>query len=183
MVGLVLHNISLPSHNFQFILAPLYATGSKQLNGIGHISYTWRPNKHFRAIELGLTGARFSTLDGTDSNGVKVFGGFHKLVPSLRFTFKNRSLLSTVEKWIEWKTYLIGEKRFNYVMDSDDSMTYPTPGATRDRYLNQLTFTITDYRKLYPYDVQLQLQQGMAFTGPMPQVIISSIMLMAVGCR
>ncbi len=163
MVGLVLHNVSLPSHNFQFILAPLYATGSKQLNGIGNISYTWRPNKYFRSIELGLTGARFSTLDGTDSNGVKVFGGFHKLVPSLRFTFKNRSLLSSVEKWIEWKTYLIGEKKFNYVVDSDDSMTYPTPGPTRNRYLNQLTFNITDYRKLYPYDVQVQLQQGDGF--------------------
>ncbi len=163
MVGAVLHNISLPSHNFQFIVAPVYATNSKQFNGIGNISYTWRPNKHFQSIELGLTGARFSTLEGTDSNATKVFGGFHKVVPSLRFTFKNKSLLSTIEKWIEWKTYLIGEKGFKYVMDSDDSMTYPVPGPTRSRYLNQLTFNITDYRKLYPYDVQIQLQQGDGF--------------------
>lgn len=163
MVGAVLHNISMPSHNFQFIVAPVYATNSKQFNGIGNISYIWHPNKHFQSIELGLTGARFSTLEGTDSNATKVFGGFHKVVPSLRFTFKNKSLLSTVEKWIEWKTYLIGEKGFKYVMDSDDSMTYPAPGPTRSRYLNQLTFNITDYRKLYPYDVQIQLQQGDGF--------------------
>lgn len=163
MVGAVLHNVSMPTTNFQFILAPLYATNSKQFNGIGNISYTWRPDKTFRAIELGLTGARFSTLEGVDSNGAKVFGGFHKVVPSLRFTFRNRSLLSTMEKWIEWKTYLIGERGFRYVTDSDDSMTYPTPAATRNRYLNQLTFNITNYRKLYPYDVQLQLQQGDGF--------------------
>lgn len=163
MVGLVLHNISLPTHDFQFILAPLYATNSKQFNGIGNISYTWRPDRTFRAIELGLTGARFSTLEGVDSNGAKVFGGFHKVVPSLRFTFKNKSLLSTVEKWIEWKTYLIGEKGFRYVTDSDDSMTYPSPAAVRNRYLNQLTFNITNYRKLYPYDGQLQVQQGDGF--------------------
>ena len=163
MVGLLLHNISMPSHNFQFILAPLYATGSKQVNGIGNISYSWRPNKHFQTIELGLTGARFSTREGIDSNGVKIFEGFHKMVPSLRFTFKNRSLLSTVEKWIEWKTYLVGEKRFGYAMDHDDSLSYPTPGAVHNRYLNQLTFNITNYRKLYPYDAQVQLQQGDGF--------------------
>lgn len=163
MAGLVLHNISLPSHNFQFMLAPLYATGSKQFNGIGNISYSWHPGKHFQAIELGLTGARFSTMEGVDSNGAKVHGGFHKIVPSLRFTFRNRSMLSTVEKWIEWKTYLIGEKGFNYVMDHDDSVNYPTPGTVKNRYLNQLTFNITDYRKLYPYDAQIQLQQGDGF--------------------
>ncbi|WP_276481216.1 M1 family metallopeptidase [Paraflavitalea pollutisoli] len=163
MVGLVLHNISIPTHDFQFILAPLYATNSKQLNGIGNINYTWRPNKTFNTIELGVTGSRFSTLDGVDSNGAKVFGGFHKVVPSLRFTFRNKSPLSTVEKWIEWKTYLIGEKGFRYVTDSDDSMTYPSPAAVRNRYLNQLTFNVTNYRKLYPYDAQLQVQQGEGF--------------------
>lgn len=163
MVGLLLHNISMPSHNFQFILAPLYATGSKQFSGIGNISYSWHPNKHFQTIEFGLTGARFSTREGIDSNGVKIFEGFHKIVPSLRFTFKNRSLLSTVEKWIEWKTYLIGEREFGYVMDTDDSVSYPVTGSFRNRYLNQLTFNITDYRKLYPYDAQVQLQQGDGF--------------------
>jgi hypothetical protein len=40
---------------------------------------------------------------------------------------------------------------------------YPTEGTTQTRYLNQLTWNITDYRKLYPYDVQVQVQQGRGF--------------------
>lgn len=163
MAGLVLHNLGIPSHNLQFIAIPLYATNSKQFNGIGTISYTWRPNQRFKKIELGLSGGRFSTKEGIDSNGTKVFEGFHKIVPSLRFTFKNRSPLSTVEKWIEWKTYFIREKQFDYPMDHDDSLYYPTPSITQNRYLNQLTFSITDYRKLYPYDAQVQIQQGDGF--------------------
>jgi hypothetical protein len=163
MVGLVIHNIGVPSHNFQFIAIPLYATGSKQFNGLGAASYTWRPDKHFQSIELGVNAARFSSLEGTDSSGVKVFGGFYKVAPSLRFTLKPRSLLSTVEKWIEWKTFIIGERGFKYVTDSDDSMSYPALAGTQTRYLNQLTFQLTDYRKLYPYDVQLQVQQGDGF--------------------
>lgn len=163
MAGLLLHNVSIPSHNLQFILAPLYATNSKQFNGIGNISYSWHPNRHFQTIDLGISAARFSTKEGIDSNGAKVFEGFHKIVPSLRFTFKNRSLLSTVEKWIEWKTYFIREKQFDYPMDHDDSLYYPTPSITQNRYLNQLTFNITGYRKLYPYDAQVQIQQGDGF--------------------
>lgn len=163
MIGGLLHNINMPSHNLQFILAPLYATGSKQFNGIGSVGYNWRPEKHFQSIEVSVTGARFSTREGIDSNGAKVHGGFHKIVPAVRFNFRNRSMLSTVEKWIEWKTYLIGEKGFRYVLDHDDNISYPTPASVQNRYLNQLTFNITDYRKLYPYDAQLQLQQGDGF--------------------
>jgi hypothetical protein len=163
ILGAVVHNISQPVHNFQFIAAPLYAISSKQFNGIGGVSYTWRPNQHFQSIELSLGGARFSTIDGVDSNGAKIVGGFHKVVPSLRFTFKNRSPLSTIEKWIEWKTFIIGERAFDYLMDHNDSIYYPAVTKTNTRYLNQLTFQLTDYRKLYPYDVQLQVQQGAGF--------------------
>jgi hypothetical protein len=163
MIGLALHNYAFPASNFQYFLAPLYATNSKQVNGIGRIGYTWRPDSTFEKIDLSVSGARFSTLSGTDSNGNKVFGGFYKIVPALRLTFKNSDPLSSVEKWIEWKTYAIGEKGFNYNLKSTDGQYYPSEAKVQNRYLNQLTFNITDYRVLYPYDVQLQVQQGDGF--------------------
>lgn len=163
MVGGIFHNYNLPSGAFQFIAIPLYATGSKQLNGLGVASYSWFPDKKFQRIQLGMSGARFSTLKGLDSNSNKIFGGFRKIVPSLRVTLKNRSARSTLEKWIEWKTFLIGENGFNYIKKTADSLYYPAEGAVQNRYLNQLTFNITDYRALYPYDVQLQMQQGAGF--------------------
>jgi hypothetical protein len=138
----------------------MYATTSKQFNGIGKISYSWYPDNKFQKIEIGLNAARFSTLSGIDSNGTTIFGGFYKIVPSIRITLKNENARSSVEKWIEFKTYFIGEKGFNYLLSSTDSIFHPSPQKYATRYLNQLTFNMEDYRVLYPYNVQLQLQQA-----------------------
>ena len=163
MVGLALHNYTFPQHKFQFFVAPLYATGSKTINGVGRIGYTWRPEGLFQKIDLSVAGLRYSTLDGTDTNSNKVFANFYKISPALRLTFNSKDPRTTIDKWIEWRTYLIGEKDFKYVQKSTGIEFYPTEGKMKQRYLNQLTFNIGDYRALYPYDVQLQVQQGDGF--------------------
>ncbi len=163
MIGLALHNYSIPTQKLQFFLAPLYATGSKQINGIGRIGYTWRPDNTFRKIDLSVSGARFSTRDGIDSNSNKIHAGFYKIAPALRLTFKNKNIRSSVDKWLEWRTFLIWEDEFRYTRKSSDGEFYPNKGQTTHRYLNQLSFNITDYRDLYPYDAQLQVQQGDGF--------------------
>ena len=160
MIGAVIHNYSLPPNNLQFVLAPLYATNSKQLNGIGDIIYSWYADNKFQKIEISLSGSRFSTLSGIDSNNNNIFGGFYKIVPSIRLTLKNKSARSSIEKWIDFRTYIIGEKGFNYSLYTQDSNYYPSPQGYATRYLNQLTFNIEDYRVLYPYNVQLQFQQA-----------------------
>jgi hypothetical protein len=163
MIGLAFHNYNFPAQKLQFFLAPMYATGSNQINGIGRIGYTWRPDNTFRKIDLSVSGARFSRLNGTDSNSNKIHAGFYKIAPALRFTFKNKNIRSSVDKWLEWRTFLIWENEFRYTRKSTDSIFYPNKGQTTRRYLNQLSFNITDYRALYPYDVQLQVQQGDGF--------------------
>ena len=163
MIGLAIHNYSFPAHKFQFFLAPMYATGSKQINGIGRVGYTWRTDGPLQKIDLSVNGSRFSSLAGTDSNANKIHGGFYKIVPALRVTFKNKNFRSSVDKWIEFRSFLISEKAFRYVLKSTDNEYYPTEGKTTHRYVNQLTFNIADYRALYPYDVQLQVQQGDGF--------------------
>ena len=163
MLGAAIHNFKWPAENFQFVVIPLYATASKQLNGTGGASYSWRPDGKIQKIQAGIGFSRFSSLKGIDSNGIKITGGFSKLTPSLRLIFKNKSARSSIEKWIEWKTFLIGETAFDYELKSTDSSYYPTKGITQNRYVNQLMFSVTDYRALYPYDIQVQLQQGEGF--------------------
>src|SRR5579862_1379996 len=163
MVGLMINNFHLPPNNLEFVLIPLYATGSKQFNGIGRIWYTWRPDNYFQKIELASDLSKFSSLSGTDSLGNKIFEGFYKIAPSIRFTLQNKNPRSTIEKWAEFKTYIIGEKAFNYVLKSTDSNYYPAAQHYATRYLNQLTLTMADYRVLYPYQLQLQWQQGSEF--------------------
>jgi hypothetical protein len=174
MIGAIIHNFNLPPDNWQLLAAPLYATGSHQLNGLLHVNHAWYPGSStpaqsaghpaFRLIEAGINASRFSTISATDSNSHPIFGGFYKVVPYLRVFFPKSSPRSTQDSWLEGKTYLIGEKSFNnYVLKSTDSLYYPVAGKYDFRYLNQLTFTIRDSRVLYPYSVNLQVQQAAPF--------------------
>ncbi len=44
MLGALIHNINLPENKFEFLFTPLYAFGSKTLEGLGRISYSWHPD-------------------------------------------------------------------------------------------------------------------------------------------
>jgi hypothetical protein len=161
MIGLLVHNFNLPPNPVQFFLAPVYATGSHQVNGTGGLVATLYPDHGLQKIQALLGIQRFSSMSGTDSNGKKLTGGYYKITPGLRIVFPKAFARSTLEKSIEWKTFLIGEKLLDhYVQKSTDSFYYPTPGKYSFRYLNQLSFDIRDTRVLYPYNVQLQFQQA-----------------------
>src|SRR5258708_29333914 len=102
MIGILIHNYDLPPNPFQFYLAPLYATGSHQLNGTGGLGYTWyaNPNKSLRKIDLGLSGDRFSSISGIDSNGKKLTGGVYKITPPPRLHFPNSVARHTPAQYV-----------------------------------------------------------------------------------
>jgi len=163
MAGVLVHNYNLVPQHLQFQLAPLYATGSRQLNGLGTVHYSWFTRDYVKKISIGLSGERFSSLSGIDSNNSNIFGGFYKIAPYLRLTFSNHSPRNSMEKWIEFKTYVIGEKSFTYSQKSSDSLYYPAATGFATHYINQLTFKMEDYRALYPYQAAVQIQQGSDF--------------------
>jgi hypothetical protein len=164
MIGVLIHNFNLPPSPFQFFLAPLYATGSHQLNGLSQAIYTILPDHGCQKIQFGLGLARFSTVNGTDSSGHQLTGGYYKVTPSILIVFPNGSAHRSFQTALEAKTYLIGEKTLdNFVLKTADSSYYPTPGKYSFRYLNQLSFQIKDSRVLYPYKAILQIQQAPNF--------------------
>ncbi len=165
MLGVLLHNYTLPTAKFQFFLAPLYATGSKQFNGIGALNYHWYPDHAFQKIEIGLNGSRFSSNHSLDTTGKKIFETFYKAVPFVKFHFR-QGYKSSLSSCIDIRHFTIGEKQFTnykYKTGSDSAFTYPTALKNNSRYINQLTFNIINSRVLYPYSLQLQLQQGEGF--------------------
>jgi hypothetical protein len=165
MIGAAIHNYQSPSPKFKFIIAPLYGIESKQLNGIGKLSYTWHPVDHFQKIELGVNGARFSTNETLDTTGANIFQDFYKIVPSLRFYFKH-PMKSKLISWLDIRTFFIGEKQFSnfgVITGSDSITSYPFTSIQSTRYLNQVTYNNENNRILYPYNYQVQLQQGTGF--------------------
>lgn len=171
MVGGLISNYKLPPSPLQFVAVPLYGTGSKQFNGIGRVSYSIYSRKAIRRTELFVSGATFSMDKDEDSEGKGFYKRFRKLVPGLQLTFKEKHPSSTVRKSIQWKTYLIGEDRFNYGIDSiindiDTSLLTTISVSKETRYLNQLQFRYENLRELYPFDISLRIEQAKNFVRP-----------------
>ncbi|MBL0144535.1 MAG: M1 family metallopeptidase [Chitinophagaceae bacterium] len=162
MIGGVLHNYTLPQNRFQFIVSPMYATNSKQLNGLGRISYKWYTPKNADKIEVGVAGSTFSADSFTDSVGNTRFLRFSKMAPFLRYTFSNKNARSNLTKFVQWKTFLFREQGLSFGYDSvlmQDIIAYPT----NSRYLNQLLFNIENNRILYPYKGVFTAEQAADF--------------------
>lgn len=162
MVGALIHNYTLPVPRFHFFLAPMYATGSKTLTGMGRIGYDITSYGLIRKAEISLSGAKFSRNDFVDSTGTNNYLGVTKLVPSIRLTFKNKNATSTVTKYVQWKTYFFEETNYLFTRDTVHQVyviTYPKFKRT----INQLTLSIENNRVLYPYSAKLVAEQSKGF--------------------
>jgi hypothetical protein len=176
MAGLFVTNVKLPFNKFKFFAAPMYAFGSKKFTGIGKMDYSFYPNGTFRNIDLFLNGSTFSYNDLTTINDERITFSFYKVVPGIRFIFKERDPRSTVHKFIQWKTYFFNEEtydniRYDTTYSPTDTLVNEIVSTRTDkRVLNQLTATIENNRALYPYSANVTIEQQSdfvrsAFTG------------------
>jgi len=177
MPGVFITNVKLPPSNFEFFLAPMYSTGAKKLTGLGMAWYNFYPNKLFKKIELGVSGSTFTMDEFTDSDGNKNYFGFRKIVPGIKLTLKEKNPRSTLTRFVQFKTFLIGEEALRFYRDT--VITQPGPDTTitnkyrtinENRTLNQLLFVVENNRVLYPYRGEFKIEQGKdfvrtAFTG------------------
>jgi len=165
MAGVFVTNVKLPFNKFKFFAAPMYAFGSKKFTGIGKIDYSFYPDGMFRNIDLFMNGSTFSQNDLTTINDEKITFSFYKVVPGIRFIFREKDPRSTMHKTIQWKTYFFGEKTYDNI--SYDTTYGPTDTLVNEivstrtdkRVLNQLTATIENSRALYPFSANVTLEQ------------------------
>jgi hypothetical protein len=162
MVGALVHNYNLPPSNFQFVTAPMFATGTKKLNGICRAEYSWFPKKNGAKLTLSFAAAKFTGGSFKDSTKTENPLQFSKLVPSLKYVFANKNPRSLIKKYIQFKSYFIAETNISFTRDAVnniDVITYPK----EQRYVNQLQVGIENNRALYPYDGTLQAEQSDGF--------------------
>ena len=59
MLGIVLHNTSLPAPKLRYTLVPMYSFGRKNLSGLGDISYNPRGGKRYKSMRIGVSAMTF----------------------------------------------------------------------------------------------------------------------------
>jgi len=175
MAGVFLTNVKLPPSHFQFFLAPMYGTGSKKMTGIGFAYYSFYPARTFQKIELGVNGSTFSINKFIQEDGVKVFPIVQKIVPGIKLTLKEKDPRSTMNRFIQFRTYLLNEDAARFYRDTvinglDTSILNKIRTFKENSTINQLRLVIENNRILYPYRGELKIEQGKdfyraAFTG------------------
>ncbi len=176
LLGGFVTNYKWPPSRLQFLMVPMYATGTKKMAGLGLINYTWFPENSFQKINLGISGSTFTINRFDDSEGNKIFSSFHKIVPSVKLQLKNKSPRNTMNRNFQFKTFFISEDALNFyrdtVISSSNDTTFLNKVRTinENRAINQLKIVFENYRILYPYRGELKLEQGKhfirsAFTG------------------
>jgi Aminopeptidase N len=165
LIGGIITNIKLPPTSLQYLLIPMYGTGSHKFNGLGKINYSLWGNSI--KTDFFLNASMFSQ-DNVIDTGVNKIAQFKKLVPGFRISIKEKNPLSTNYKYIQWKTFLINDQYLQSVLDT----VFNGPATIRNvhffvssekRYLNQLQFVIGNYRALYPFEFKLQAEQAQGF--------------------
>ena len=168
LAGIFFTNMKLPPSALQFLAVPMYGTGSGRLNGIGFLNYKIYPDGLLRKIELGVSASSFTMDRFKAENGEKTYLAFQKIVPTVKFTFKEFNARSKRNRYIEFKSFLIGEDGLRFSRDSifipPDTFVVNNYGTAREnRELFQLQLVTENNRALYPYRGELKFEHGKHF--------------------
>lgn len=175
MAGITVSNIKIVPSTLQFFFAPMYATGSKKLTGLGNIFLSFYPNNIARKIEIGVSASTFSYDRFKDDFNTNHINTYTKIVPKARITFKKKNPRSNLNKYIQFKSFFFAEDEFRFfadtVVNGSDTITgIRALNAKDNRTLQQIKFVIENNRTLYPYRGELNIEKGRdfaraAFTG------------------
>lgn len=160
-LGLLIHNYNLPVNPFRFVVTPMYATGSKQLVGYARAGYAFYPKGKLQQVELYASGARFNTDNGIGLDNEKVFKAFSKVTPGIYLELKKKRPATSLVKWMDIKTWIISEQQLEQKQQPApaDSLYYTAKAGSATTVIPQVTLGLTDDRGLYPWNVELGVQQ------------------------
>ena len=106
MIGALVSNYKLPPTNFNFLLVPMYGTGSKKFTGLARLNYSIHSKGRIRKTDLFVNTSQFSMDQFKDSADRKLVMQFKKLAPGIRVTFKEDHPRSTINRYIKFTSFL-----------------------------------------------------------------------------
>ncbi|MBG9376413.1 M1 family metallopeptidase [Panacibacter sp. DH6] len=162
MIGGMLHNYQLPLQKMQFLIAPVYATGSRKLNGTARLSYNHFTKRTW--LEIATSGIRYSINDFSDEKNDKLYLGITRFVPSVKLSLYNKELREKTKWTFLIRSFILKEDQLNFrdITTPTDtfSQAYKT---TANNLVNQLKISYENNRVLYPYNANVVIDQGKDF--------------------
>jgi hypothetical protein len=166
MLGLAFYNSILPRKKTEYIIAPMYAFGTKDIAGSLSLQRRFLGNGFIKETQVGIDVARYATsgynsnqIIGSDTLGNTILGDkfgtrvYEKLAPRISFIFANNTPRNGIEKRLDIRYVMVNEQKHTTALFSnfDQHMGYA-----------DVKYTHKKRSKLKPYDVQLNYQYANA---------------------
>ncbi|MEI6574927.1 MAG: M1 family metallopeptidase [Bacteroidota bacterium] len=154
MLGLLFYNDPLLSQHWEWAVVPLYAFGTKQVNGMGRIAYTIHPKvKVLKEARLELGYKKFSFGDDP------FYETSSKFTPSLEMEFRSLNQQSPYRTLVKYRIPSIHTK-----------YKWASGGAGPNDYLfgsfssmNELSCTVKNVRQMHPWSAKFVYQKNKVF--------------------
>ncbi len=152
LVGLALYNNITPQKKVEYLFAPMFGTGNKELAGHANMAFNFCPRGPlFQLVNIKISANRYAY------NDYPFVLNYEKISPELNLKFKKRNARNPLHQNINYRYINITKQTFTGQYDQ------PTPVYTKDSTFlsfNEITYTLKNKQKINPYDLSLTYQQG-----------------------
>ncbi|MDF1671881.1 MAG: M1 family metallopeptidase [Vicingaceae bacterium] len=163
MLGMAFYNSTIPSKKFEYVIAPMYAFSSENINGYASAYYHITPNNLFQDIAIGATTSSFSYLrfnTEQHSKGRDVLE-YYKINPTLELTFKKKRARQFSQAFIKLENINIIEEKANYSLNIEGKNVYDID--MENYYINRLILGIKNTHPINPFTANVVVQQATDF--------------------
>jgi len=162
MIGGMIHNYQLPLNKFQFIVAPMFATNSKQFNLFSRASYNVYKPKYWLSISNSFSS--FTINQFTPNEAATLYLGVRKMVPSVKLTFYNKEHGSSEKLSVQLRSFLLKEEQLQFSTITTPTDTFDVVGKNAvNTAIHQLNIQWSNDRVLYPYLLNVTIDKGKNF--------------------
>lgn len=162
MLGLTMHNIRIPNHQFQYILAPMYSFQSASVVGTGIMGYHFFADR-LNKITVSLQGNRFHHGKSSLNINKPLFLLHHKIAPAITWEHRNKNVRKNLYQELQLKYYYINEQNFKYEKSNIDSLIRPAIGNNSNNHFYKISYAYKNNRTFNPYKINATFFGGEYF--------------------
>ncbi len=165
MLGLAFYNSALPAKKFEFVLAPMFGTGSLDPVGVANFKYNVYPQGAFAervSVGLGLKSFNYNYIENIDKHEQ-----YYRVSPKVTLELKKKRERQPVQQIIEFQNINLWSQDVAFKRDTIPSMVDPSVDSTIfvfDRYdknyrlVNSLSYSYINSHVLNPYSVKVGME-------------------------
>ncbi len=158
MLGLTLHNLTIPNQQFQYVLTPMYSFRTKALIGTGTMGYSFYPKNNFQKITLSVQGSSFHSDSNSLNTNDALYTRHYKLQPKIRLELPIKNLREKITRAIEASFFMTGRQDIDFNMDPTDSLDRPLASLYKVMNFARINYKHRNNRTFNPFDYSMQIE-------------------------